>query len=373
MTTRITISPDVVEALTGLRGGRGRLRGFIDGDHVLVAQVRAGLPEPDDLGIYDDRIDPAQPTPRLLLIIFPGTGAIQSCFYHGVPVNHRVGAAAPVRPPVPAPLNPERSPNPARPPPLLPNTFFRLHTVHIPAPEPVEAHADALPDPLLVIVPLPFWRKLASHAEHDPENEAFGLMIGRVTQSPDGRVRILLTDCFPARPTVSNRVFVEVSAEELTALHDVFEQQAHRYAADKVLKVGWYHTHPGHGIFMSATDRANHRLYPSGWHIALVVDPVQHHMGFFGGRECDPVPFLLSEASGDCYRIARYRTLSWPAAPPPVLPPHSAPLPPPAPLPPSPPQSAPPAPPATEEVIRKITDILERDYNITRKPEPGDG
>ena len=47
--------------------------------------------------------------------------------------------------------------------------------------------------------------------------------------------------------------------------------------------VGWYHSHPGFGIFLSEHDLFIHRNFFSGAaQIALVVDPLQGHEGVFG-------------------------------------------------------------------------------------------
>ena len=46
--------------------------------------------------------------------------------------------------------------------------------------------------------------------------------------------------------------------------------------------VGWYHSHPGFGCFLSETDVATQRAMFSGAsHVALVVDPVREEAGAF--------------------------------------------------------------------------------------------
>lgn len=48
------------------------------------------------------------------------------------------------------------------------------------------------------------------------------------------------------------------------------------------LIVGWYHTHPRFGIFLSERDRFVHRhSFPQPWAAAFVIDPVQHLEGLF--------------------------------------------------------------------------------------------
>ena len=50
--------------------------------------------------------------------------------------------------------------------------------------------------------------------------------------------------------------------------------------------VGWYHSHPGHGIFLSGTDLNTQRLsFGKVWQIASVYDPIRQEIGYFyGGR-----------------------------------------------------------------------------------------
>ena len=57
------------------------------------------------------------------------------------------------------------------------------------------------------------------------------------------------------------------------------------------LVVGWQHTHPGLGVFLSAYDLFIHRhFFSQPWQIALVVDPRARQCGFFqwlGGKVVD--------------------------------------------------------------------------------------
>jgi 26S proteasome regulatory subunit N11 len=46
--------------------------------------------------------------------------------------------------------------------------------------------------------------------------------------------------------------------------------------------VGWYHSHPGYGCFLSPTDVQTQRaMFSQGYHVALVVDPVKEQLGAF--------------------------------------------------------------------------------------------
>ncbi|HKE31022.1 MAG TPA: hypothetical protein VKD65_04800, partial [Candidatus Angelobacter sp.] len=55
--------------------------------------------------------------------------------------------------------------------------------------------------------------------------------------------------------------------------------------------VGWYHTHPRFGIFLSDMDKFIHKHhFPQPWTTALVVDPVQKSEGFFVWSDGEPIP-----------------------------------------------------------------------------------
>ncbi|TLN02292.1 hypothetical protein FDZ71_13155, partial [bacterium] len=75
--------------------------------------------------------------------------------------------------------------------------------------------------------------------------------------------------------------------------------------------VGWYHSHPGYGIFMSETDLATHSklLQFSPFVIALVVDP---EINQFGAWALEPGVGVI-QVSDDYIRIiCRQRTLTLP-------------------------------------------------------------
>jgi proteasome lid subunit RPN8/RPN11 len=56
-------------------------------------------------------------------------------------------------------------------------------------------------------------------------------------------------------------------------------------------RVGWHHTHPGYGIFLSGSDMFIHRnFFNLQWMFAMVVDPKQGNLGFFQWKKGKVVP-----------------------------------------------------------------------------------
>ncbi len=59
---------------------------------------------------------------------------------------------------------------------------------------------------------------------------------------------------------------------------------------------GWYHSHPGHGVFMSPTDVDTQRgMFSSSYHRAVVIDPINKEIGAYrlGRVDVEPVPFAI--------------------------------------------------------------------------------
>lgn len=89
------------------------------------------------------------------------------------------------------------------------------------------------------------------------------------------------------------------SAEQatLTFTHDVWEDIL-RMAADQfpdLQIVGWYHTHPTFGIFLSEYDLfIQQNFFNSPRHLALVIDPVQGQYGWFVNKDGGEVEQIVT-------------------------------------------------------------------------------
>ena len=77
---------------------------------------------------------------------------------------------------------------------------------------------------------------------------------------------------------------------EMSEVHCVFPPQRLAQVANDIVEgriqgriVGWYHSHPGYGIFMSETDLTTHGklLQFSPFVVALVVDPEINEFGIW--------------------------------------------------------------------------------------------
>jgi proteasome lid subunit RPN8/RPN11 len=119
-------------------------------------------------------------------------------------------------------------------------------------------------------------RTLSQHAQSNTAIEVGGLLIGNVYEHQH-RYWVNVTHALPARHT-------QAHSHSLIFTHQTwFDLVTRRDRHPKKLTVGWYHTHPGIGIFLSEPDRQIHRQlfaeYP--WSLAIVLDPKSKDQGIF--------------------------------------------------------------------------------------------
>lgn len=124
-------------------------------------------------------------------------------------------------------------------------------------------------------------KQLKKHLNQDQYNETGGVLVGQAYLCPETRAYYTeIIGSIAAPYTIGNRVHFKFTPECWTA---IFKEQSQNFPETAV--VGWYHSHPGHGIFLSGTDLNTQRLsFKQPWHIAVVYDPLRQEIGFFYGE-----------------------------------------------------------------------------------------
>jgi proteasome lid subunit RPN8/RPN11 len=132
-----------------------------------------------------------------------------------------------------------------------------------------------------VFIEEPALRAAQAHALSSPTREVAGVLVGPPPEKqPDGRYRVHISDTIIAKHTVMQGASVTYTPESWRYMND---QLTLRYPDETGIMVGWYHTHPGFGIFLSGMDLFIHQnFFTQIWHVALVLDPRARSAGFFG-------------------------------------------------------------------------------------------
>ena len=119
--------------------------------------------------------------------------------------------------------------------------------------------------------------RITAHAE-SAEVEVGGVLIGQwCEETPGGSQFIVINHMIPARHTRQGAVYRTFTKDTLLDVHDQIENL---YPGEKI--VGWYHTHPRMGVFLSHYDTFLHNnFFPDPWQVALVVEPFSSVAGFF--------------------------------------------------------------------------------------------
>lgn len=134
------------------------------------------------------------------------------------------------------------------------------------------------PNPALppVYVSLAALRAMFAHGASYPERESGGVLLGRFLSGE--------THAFLLVEQIITGLMTEGTATRLTFTHDTWLHINATRDRDfpELQIVGWYHTHPNLGIFLSGDDQYIHRnFFHESWQIAMVIDPIAFQFGLF--------------------------------------------------------------------------------------------
>lgn len=130
---------------------------------------------------------------------------------------------------------------------------------------------------LPVYIDLDTWLAMEQHASEDPSVELGGVLLGEPFEDPAGQPFLVVERALRAKHYRSTQ-------GSFTFTHDTWAQitQDKDQLAPSSRIVGWYHTHPGWGIFLSSADLfICQHYFNSPMDIAVVIDPRHMQYGVF--------------------------------------------------------------------------------------------
>ncbi len=123
---------------------------------------------------------------------------------------------------------------------------------------------------------------ILAHINETPHIESGGVLVGQAFRTPDRQTTFIVITAAIRQDSDNRSVgHFTVTPTEVQAARARLEADYPGYQV-----VGWYHSHPGHGVFLSGQDMTIVRsIYNASWHLALVIDPLKQIEGIFVGPE----------------------------------------------------------------------------------------
>ena len=142
------------------------------------------------------------------------------------------------------------------------------------------AFPESLPSEYRVVISAGAFEAIKAHAQSDTSIELCGVLAGNLFADDDG--------AYLAVEKAIEGIATRRTGSQVTFTHETWERiHKHMDAECPDLRiVGWYHTHPGFGIFLSEMDQfIQDNFFNMPHQVAFVYDPVAERRGLFVWRD----------------------------------------------------------------------------------------
>lgn len=124
------------------------------------------------------------------------------------------------------------------------------------------------------------YKEIQAHSKETTSVELCGVLIGEVRFDVSGNY-LYICGSIRGEKAKNSGVNVSFTNETWDYIHEVREEKYPKYSI-----IGWYHTHPGFGIFLSDMDKfIQDYFFNQPYHVAMVVDPKASSNGIFAWQE----------------------------------------------------------------------------------------
>ncbi|MFW9866805.1 MAG: Mov34/MPN/PAD-1 family protein [Candidatus Thorarchaeota archaeon] len=135
------------------------------------------------------------------------------------------------------------------------------------------------------IFPVYIYEEVLDHIKNlsnNTDKEIFGYLIGKILKWK-AKIYIIIQEQLFIEGTVHSHKFSTSQIEGKAGEYEKEFQKLKENKKDNYLRVvGWWHSHPGIGCFLSNTDlRTQEYFFPESYQVALVVDPIRDEYKFF--------------------------------------------------------------------------------------------
>src|SRR5262245_46504425 len=125
----------------------------------------------------------------------------------------------------------------------------------------------------MVVMEAEVARKIRQHSRSSMKAEVCGVLIGRADEE-----RTLIEACIPGINAAQGGAHVTFTQDTWEHIYKIKDEQ---FPDEKI--VGWYHSHPGFGVFLSEHDLfIQENFFSNPQQVAWVYDPHTDEEGCFG-------------------------------------------------------------------------------------------
>ena len=134
---------------------------------------------------------------------------------------------------------------------------------------------------------------ILNHLKSDLSREQGGILFGHAYQDIQKGIYAKIINAVAAPNTFGSKAHLEFTAK---TWQGIMEYAREIYPYENI--VGWYHSHPNIGVFMSHTDmKTQESFFYHPWCLSIVYDPIKHEIGYFLGKEARPIRPIICNFS----------------------------------------------------------------------------
>jgi len=148
---------------------------------------------------------------------------------------------------------------------------------------------------------------LKAHSRSNLQFELGGILFGNAYEDPELRgIYVEITAAVAAPATVGTATHLEFTPSSWSGIMNYAQAE---HPQENI--VGWYHSHPNIGVFMSRTDMKTQRaFFYHPWCLSIVYDPVRDDTGFFLGESAQRVkPVMFDRIKQPKQRVEQHLTV----------------------------------------------------------------
>ncbi len=120
------------------------------------------------------------------------------------------------------------------------------------------------------------FERMQAHCRSRTDVEVCGVLLGEIKEF-DGEWRCIISDVIEGEHASEKGISVTFTHETWNHVHTIMDS-----LEDDTKMVGWFHTHPGFGIFYSNQDAfIQNQFFNEVWMPGIVVDPIADDLGVF--------------------------------------------------------------------------------------------